>query len=95
MNEEIREVLEENEAKRNKEKKDINPFDYVTIPLSEYKKLIKKVEKYKTEMESQRSQKYEYSRQLDALRDTLHQYKNDLRKKCGLDELEKVGDMNA
>lgn len=52
MNEEIREVLAENEAKRNKEQKTeqvINPLDYVTIPIKEYRKLIKKVERVKVQ----------------------------------------------
>ena len=44
MNEEIREVLAENEAKRNKPEQaeqTINPLDYVTIPIKEYRRLIK------------------------------------------------------
>lgn len=52
MEEEIREVLAENEAKRSKEQKTeqvINPLDYVTIPIKEYRKLIKKVERVKVQ----------------------------------------------
>ena len=52
MDNEIREVLAENEAKRNKEQKSeqvINPLDYVTIPIKEYRKLIKKVERIKAQ----------------------------------------------
>ena len=52
MNEEIREVLAENEAKRNKPEQaeqTINPLDYVTIPIKEYRKLIKKVERVKVQ----------------------------------------------
>lgn len=52
MEEEIREVLAENEAKRNKPEQAeqiINPLDYVTIPIKEYRKLIKKVERVKVQ----------------------------------------------
>lgn len=52
MEEEIREVLAENEAKRNKPEQAeqiINPLDYVTIPIKEYRKLIKKVERIKAQ----------------------------------------------
>lgn len=52
MEEEIREVLAENEAKRNKPEQaeqTINPLDYVTIPIKEYRKLIKKVERVKAQ----------------------------------------------
>lgn len=52
MEEEIREVLAENEAKRNKPEQAeqiINPLDYVTIPIKEYRKLIKKVERVKAQ----------------------------------------------
>ena len=50
----------------------MNVFEYVTIPLAEYKNLIKKVEKLKAkilvakaETEEQRSLKWEYSRKYD------------------------------
>ena len=51
MEEEIREVLAENEAKRKPEQAEqtINPLDYVTIPIKEYRKLIKKVERVKAQ----------------------------------------------
>ena len=45
-------MLAENEAKRNKPEQaeqTINPLDYVTIPIKEYRKLIKKVEKVKAQ----------------------------------------------
>lgn len=98
MDEEIREVLAENEAKRNKEQKTeqvINPLDYVTIPIKEYRKLIKKVAKLKHDRDEQRHQKYEYYRQVEELRKTVDAYKNDIRKLVGLDELKKVGEQDA
>ena len=51
MEEEIKEVLAENEAKRKPEQAEqtINPLDYVTIPIKEYRKLIKKVERVKAQ----------------------------------------------
>lgn len=51
MEEEIREVLAENEAKCKPEQAEqtINPLDYVTIPIKEYRKLIKKVERVKAQ----------------------------------------------
>ena len=50
-NEEIEKVLAENEAKRKPEQAEqtINPLDYVTIPIKEYRKLIKKVERIKAQ----------------------------------------------
>ena len=50
-NEEIEKVLAENEAKRKPEQAEqtINPLDYVTIPIKEYRKLIKKVERVKAQ----------------------------------------------
>ena len=51
-NEEIEKVLAENEAKCNKPEQaeqTINPLDYVTIPIKEYRKLIKKVERIKAQ----------------------------------------------
>lgn len=46
MNEkEVQEVQE-------KEEKTINPLDYVTIPVKEYRKLIKKIERIKAENEA-------------------------------------------
>ena len=98
MEEEIREVLAENEAKRNKEQKTeqtINPLDYVTIPIKEYRRLIKKVAKLKHDRDEQRHQKYEYYRQVEELRKTVDAYKNDIRKLVGLDELKKVGEQDA
>lgn len=96
MEEEIREVLAENEAKRNKQaEQTINPLDYVTIPIKEYRKLIKKVAKLKHDRDEQRHQKYEYYRQVEELRKTVDAYKNDIRKLVGLDELKKVGEQNA
>ena len=98
MEEEIREVLAENEAKRNKPvqaEQTINPLDYVTIPIKEYRRLIKKVAKLKNDRDEQRHQKYEYYRQVEELRKTVDAYKNDIRKLVGLDELKKVGEQDA
>lgn len=49
MDEEIREVLEENEAKR-KQKPELNPLEYVTIPIKEYRKMIRKIERMKVQL---------------------------------------------
>ena len=97
MEEEIREVLAENEAKRKPEQVEqtINPLDYVTIPIKEYRKLIKKVAKLKDDRDEQRHQKNEYYRQVEELRKTVDAYKNDIRKLVGLDELKKVGEQDA
>ena len=97
MDEEIREVLAENEAKRNKPEAEqtINPLNYVTIPIKEYRRLIKKVAKLKHDRDEQRHQKYEYYSQVEELRKTVDAYKNDIRKLVGLDELKKVGEQDA
>lgn len=51
MDEEIREVLEENETKRNrKQKPELNPLEYVTIPIKEYRKMIRKIERLKAQL---------------------------------------------
>lgn len=53
MDNEIREVLAENEAKRNKPEQaeqTINPLDYVTISVKQYTKMIRKIERLKAEL---------------------------------------------
>lgn len=106
MNEEIREVLAENEAKRNKEQKTeqvINPLDYVTIPIKEYRKLIKKVERVKMqnkqlkELAEVQKKADDYRRwwkeeeqEKDELRKNLDEAKAQIAELLGLQELEKV-----
>ena len=46
---EIKELFEEKDQEK---KSEVNPFDYMTIKISEYRKLIKKVERYKSEAEA-------------------------------------------
>lgn len=85
MDEEIREITPEPEKKP-----DINPLDYVTISVKEYKKLIKKTIKLKFEMKEQRHQTYEYYRQLEEMKEVVKQYKADYEKLLGIDELKKA-----
>jgi len=82
---EIREVKEEKE-----EKPVINPFSYVTIPVSEYKKLIKKVEKYKHEFRKWELKYYDRGEELRETKKVLEEAKSDLRKALGIQELEKT-----
>ena len=97
MEEEIREVLAENEAKRKPEQAEqtINPLDYVTIPIKEYRKLIKKVERVKAQ-----------NRQLKELADlqkdagNYHRWwreevakRESLEKQLGISELQKAREL--
>ena len=72
------------------EKPVINPFSYVTIPVSEYKKLIKKVEKYKNEVRKWESKYYDRGEELRETKKVLEEAKSDLRKLIGIQELEKT-----
>lgn len=94
MEEEIREVLAENEAKRGIPK-DVNMFDYVTIPVKEYRQLIEELERAKAKAELERQDAIRARAEKYDAQEMLKQYKNDLRKKCGLDELKKVGEQDA
>ena len=102
MEEEIREVLAENEAKRGIPK-DVNMFDYVTITLAHYEELIRPDERCKVAQEMQEKLnsangiKEYYSKKCDELREELaqakeviKQYKADYEKKLGISELQKV-----
>lgn len=90
MEEETREVIADRA-----EPKDINPFDYVTIPVKEYRQLIEDLERAKAQVEIEKQDAMFARAQMYDMRDMVKQYKNDLRKKCGLDVQAKVGDMNA
>ena len=90
MEEEIREVIADRA-----EPKDINPFDYVTIPVKEYRQLIEELERSKAKAEMERQDAIRARAECYDMQDMLRQYKNDLRKKCGLDELKKVGEQDA
>ena len=79
---EIREVKEE--------KPEINPFSYVTIPVKEYKKLIKKVDKYKSIAQEWESRYYQKDAELRETKGILEEAKSDLRKLIGIQELEKT-----
>lgn len=94
MEEEIRKVLAENEAKRGKTN-NINMFDYVTIPVKEYRQLIEELERSKANAEKERQDAIRARAECYDMQNMLKQYKNDLRKKCGLDELKKVGEQDA
>ena len=109
MNEEIREVLAENEAKRNKEQKTeqvINPLDYVTIPIKEYRKLIKKIERVKMQnrqlkelaevqknADNYRRWWKEEEQEKDELRKNLDEAKAQIAELLGVSELAKVREM--
>lgn len=93
-NEEIEKVLAENEAKRGIPK-DVNMFDYVTIPVKEYRQLIEELERAKAKAEMERQDAIHARAEKYDAQEMLKQYKNDLRKKCGLDELKKVGEQDA
>lgn len=93
MEEEIKEIQIEN--KKDKTQEVINPLDYVTIPVKEYRKLIKKAEKLKRERNEQRHMRYKYYAEVNELKEIIEAYKNDLRKMVGLDELKKVSEQDA
>lgn len=109
MNEEIREVLAENEAKRNKPEQaeqTINPLNYVTIPIKEYRKLIKKVERVKAqnkqlkELAEVQKKADDYRRwwkeeeqEKDELRKNLDEAKAQIAELLGVSELAKVREM--
>lgn len=94
MEEEIREVLAENEAKRGKTN-NINMFDYVTIPVKEYRQLIEELERSKAKAEMERQDAIRARAECYDMQNMLKQYKNDLRKLLGLEELKKVGEQDA
>lgn len=91
MNEEIKEIKTEPTIVQVKEEKqDLNPFDYVTIPLEKYIKLVKKVERLKAEVEREKSQKYHYYNDLCEARENVEKYKTDMQKLLGIQELKQV-----
>lgn len=94
MEEEIREVLAENEAKRGIPK-DVNMFDYVTIPVKEYRQLIEDLERAKAQVDIEKKDATVARAEMYDMEKIVEQYKNDLRKLLGLEELKKVGDLNA
>lgn len=50
MSEELKELaVEEAPAKKKKKDKPFRPFDYVTIPIKEYRKMIRKIERLEAE----------------------------------------------
>ena len=56
-------MLEIQEVKQEEDKKEFNAFDYVTIPIKEYKRLVKKVEKLKGVIETKDSERLLYFQQ--------------------------------
>lgn len=93
MEEEIREVLAENEAKRGMPK-DVNMFDYVTIPVKEYRQLIEELERAKAQVNIEKKETMRARAEMYDMERVIEQYKNDLRKLLGLDELKKVGEQD-
>ena len=94
MEEEIREVLAENEAKRGIPK-DVNMFDYVTIPVKEYRQLIEDLERAKAQVDIEKKDATLARAEMYDMEKIVEQYKNDLRKLLGLEELKKVGEQDA
>lgn len=94
MEEEIREVLAENEAKRGKTN-NINMFDYVTIPVKEYRQLIEELERTKAQVDIEKQDAIVARAEMYDMEKIVEQYKNDLRKLLGLEELKKVGEQDA
>lgn len=65
----------------------------ITIPLSEYKKLIKKAAKlrtYKMELSRVKNEKTDLYLQVCEQKDIVKQYKADIERLLGINELEKV-----
>ena len=61
MDDEIREItIEDHEQKT--EQQAFNPLEFVTIPVKEYKKLIKKVERLKRSVEKEHDEMMIYHR---------------------------------
>ena len=94
MEDDIREIKVE-------EKKDtgINPLDYVTIPIKEYRKLIRKVERAKADkeimeannsMEKHLDQLWKVKLENNELRKNLDEAKAQIQELLGLKELEQV-----
>ena len=86
-----------------KEQKEFSPFDYVTIPVKEYRKMIRKIEKLKAQlMESERVIKLteesknhyawykEEKSKAEELRTNLDDAKAQISKMLGVNELEQV-----
>jgi hypothetical protein len=94
MEEEIREVLAENEAKRGNTN-NINMFDYVTIPVKEYRQLIEDLERAIAQVNIEKKETMRARAEMYDMERVIEQYKNDLRKLLGLDELKKVGEQDA
>ena len=85
MEDDIREIKVE-------EKKDtvINPLDYVTIPIKEYRKLIRKVERAKADNEKHLDQLWKVKLENNELRKNLDEAKAQIQELLGLKELEQV-----
>ena len=82
-----------------KEKKELCPFDFVTIPVKQYRKMIRKIaeleaaveiEKAKSERNSYRDRAWAAESERDNLRKMLNEAKNDLADAVGLDEANKA-----
>lgn len=81
-------------------KKDLNPFDYVTIPLKEYTKMVRKIEKFKMrekageEIANALNDVEQYRRwwsrdedEIKKLKEALEEAKSQLRELLGVEEL--------
>lgn len=82
MEEVMEEVMEEQE-----QKKDFCPFDYVTIPLKEYRRLLKRVAKFKVKAEKEHCEMMNYWRQANEAKENLEEAKAQIRKLMGLEEV--------
>ena len=70
-------------------------FDYVTIPVKEYRQLIEDLERAKAQVDIEKKDATVARAEMYDMEKIVEQYKNDLRKLLGLEELKMVGDLNA
>jgi len=96
MSEELREVKQAAEPKQ-----ELNPFEYVTIPLKDYAKMIRKIEKIKVqkkaeaeiakvkeEVEQYRRWWHQEQNESKNLKEALEDAKKQLKELLGVEEVE-------
>lgn len=71
----------------------IYPLDYVTIPVKEYRKLIKKAEKLKRRVQKEHNEMMIYWRQVNETKKHLEDAKAEIRKLIGLEDKERLADL--
>ena len=83
MDDEIREITIEDQEQKT-EQQAFNPLEFVTIPVKEYKKLIKKVERLKRSVEKEHDEMMIYWRQLNEAKDNLKEAQSQIQELLGL-----------